>query len=71
MMKCRKNKHKNIIQEYRSIIGEQARIIKEQNVEIDKLKSYRSDQDHKFMEYFQFYTCDRKKYTKLLKEAGI
>lgn len=39
LMKCRKNKHKILIQDYRHLIGEQAKTIKEQMEQMEQLKN--------------------------------
>ena len=60
------NKYKNIVREYRALVGEQVELIKQQSDTIHKLetelKSLKAacKKNSQFEEYFQFYLKDRK-----------
>ena len=74
-MNCRKNKHITLIREYKSIIGEQAKLIKQQQEEIKKLErnleslKEASNLNDEFINYYNFYVKDRKKYNMILNEV--
>ena len=74
-MNCIKNKHSNIIRDYRSIIGDQAELIAQQKEEIKKLEESleslkeASKHNDEFLNYYKFYVKDRKKYDIIINEV--
>ena len=74
-MICRKNKHKNIIRDYRSLIGEQAELIAKQKEQIEKLENNleslkeASNLNDEFINYYKFYVKDRKRYDAIINEV--
>tara|TARA_Y100000992_G_scaffold245135_1_gene176279 strand:+ start:2723 stop:2974 length:252 start_codon:yes stop_codon:yes gene_type:complete len=75
-MNCRKNKHSVLIREYRTLIGEQAELIKQQQEEIKKLErnleslTEASKLNDEFINYYNFYVKDRKKYDMIINEIN-
>ena len=75
-MNCRKNKHLTLIREYRTLIGEQAELIKQQQEEIKKLErnleslKEASKLNDEFINYYNFYVKDRKKYDMIINEIN-
>ena len=74
-MNCRKNKHTTLIREYKTLIEEQSKLIKQQKEEIKKLennlKSLKeaSKLNDDFINYYNFYVKDRKKYDMIINEV--
>ena len=74
-MNCIKNKHSNIIRDYRSIIGDQAELIAKQKEQIEKLENTleslkeASKHNDEFLNYYKFYVKDRKKYDIIINEV--
>tara|TARA_Y100000389_G_scaffold60186_1_gene56311 strand:- start:526 stop:780 length:255 start_codon:yes stop_codon:yes gene_type:complete len=72
---CNNNKYKNIVREYRCLVGEQAELIKQQADTIHKLENELKSlteackNNSQFEEYFQFYLKDRKKYNIIINEV--
>ena len=58
-MKCRKNKHKTLIQDYRHLIGEQAKTIKEQMEQMEQLKNEIRALQRLSITAYQFYLKKR------------
>lgn len=69
------NKYKNIVRDYRILVGEQAQLIKEQSDTIHKLENELKSlkeackTNSQFEEYFQFYLKDKKKYDTIINEV--
>jgi len=69
------NKYKNTIRDYRTLVGEQSELIKQQLDTIHKLehelKSLKEacKNNSQFEEYFQFYLKDRNKYNGIINEV--
>ena len=74
-MICKKNKHKALIRDYRTLIGEQAELIAKQKEQIGKLESAlhslkeASKLNEGFHEYYKFYVKDRKRYDTIINEV--
>jgi uncharacterized coiled-coil protein SlyX len=67
-MKCRKNKHQTLIQDYRHLIGEQAKTIKEQMVQIEQLKTDIQALKRLSITDYQFYLKKRAAQDKVIEE---
>tara|TARA_B100001142_G_scaffold176019_1_gene175609 strand:+ start:440 stop:691 length:252 start_codon:yes stop_codon:yes gene_type:complete len=69
------NKYKNIVRDYRMLVGEQAELIKDLSDKIYNLENELNSlkeackNNSQFEEYFQFYLKDKKKYDIIINEV--